>query len=1043
MKKNNIKTYFIAIGCMLMTVCLLLGVLFIPKANKIANAEKQSLVMDAVWEEDRMIGTSFSIPDAKIKTETGLLDVTKAYVVYPNGEAYIKDSYDLTQGGEYTVWFCANDVTLSKKFKVYHPYISLSGIGNYAYLDQLKMTDEAVSGVTATLVEGSELKFNKVVDISSADLNTPIATVYPYNFTEREGRDGHVIEANIIVVRITDAYAPENYVDVEISYDVDSDKLDENGYSRYGRYFRAGTSKSKIIGLGPTNKTSDQWREVIQFEGSNYIVYEKPENKMSPYGPYGKSDSSSLGISSDNSPNSIYFDSATNKIYVGDKLTKHFVTDLDSELVYDVPFSGFTTGEVYISVRADWYMKSEVSIEVSDVYGMSGDEFSQKYAIDDKNPWVVPALSNQEDGTIVVIQNETVYLPDYQTLDVSGIQDSFVRVYYNYGLANQSFVGVVDNTFVPKNVGVYTLVYGATDVYGNYSEKELALNCISSDKKESLRLEFKKATDSLDLKEGETPSVPAGQVHTLPENIIENENAFEVNLEVYAYKKGEEDSKIFVNTENNNIVFDDFGEYVLVYEYGDKFQQKRKEFSFNAISSSAVILEGTPALNDYYILGATYTFDDCKVKCFDKEEVYLDDAQLFMRNDENADWVECDFRKVTITANDTVQFEYRYKGTVLYTSVAKKVVDVGYNGALKMDQYFVGDFTATPDAKMIRYISKQQVGNNTLTFINPISFDSFAFNYQIIEEYRNFTSLTIQLVDFYNRENVLDIIFGATEAGSYYQINDKICQLERSANLLSSIEYDEISRGFKFFTGDTIAYNSQFSSDKVLLNITLNGIFGESAIDITSLNYQGFSNKKFENNGANFKLLDIEGERKIGSVITVNRPYISDVLTPFMLEKFKMTAIAPDGKYCNDINTGVALQNVSIDQAQINLSMYGKYTITYFYADAFGNESRDIVEVFVTDDVLPTFTLEGEYENSTQYAKVGDEVKIASYSAADNHTSNEELRITIMLVEPNGRVSIIEQDTFIPNTTGVYRLYYTCYDTAGNYVTAQYYVSVS
>ena len=1041
--KNKIKTYFIAIGCMLMTICLLLGVLFIPKANKMVSAEKQSLVMDAVWEEDRMIGTSFSIPEAKIKTETGLLEVTKTYVVYPNGEAYTKDSYDLTQGGEYTVCFCANDVIISKSFKVHHPYISLSGLGNYTYLEQLKMTDTPASGVTATLVEGSELKFNKVVDISAADLNTPIATVYPYNFTKREGRDGHIIEANIIVVRITDAYDPENYVDVEISYDVDSDKLDDEGYYRYGRYFRAGTPKGGIIGLGPTNKTSDPWREVIQFEGGNYIVYKKPESKTSPYGPYGKGDSSTLGISSDNSPNSVYFDSATNKIYVGDNVTKHFITDLDSELIYDVPFTGFTTGEVYISVRADWYMKSEVNIEVSDIYGISGGVFSQKYAIDDKNPLVVPSLSNQEDGTIVVVQNETVYLPDYQTLDVSGIQDSFVRVYYNYGLANQSFVGVVDNTFVPKNVGVYTLVYGATDMYGNYSEKELALNCIQSNKKESLRLELKKTTDSLELKEGEALSVPAGQVHTLPESVIENENSFEVNLEVYAYKKGEEDRKIFVDTENNSIVFDDFGEYVLVYEYGDKFQQKRKEFSFNTISSSEVLLATTPALNDYYILGATYTFDDCKVKCFDKETVYLDDAQLFMRNDENADWVETDFRKVTITANDTVQFEYRYKGIVLYTSAAKKVVDVGYNGALKMEQYFVGDFTAAPDARMIRYISKQQDGNNTLTFINPISFDNFAFNYQMIEEYRNFTNLTIQLVDFYNRDNVLDIVFGTTETGSYYQINGTICQLDRPANLLSSIEYDEKSRVFKFFTGDTIAYNSQFSSDKVLINITLNGIFDVSAIDIASLNYQGFSNKKFENNGANFKLLDVDGERKIGSVITVNRPSISDVLTPFMLENFKMTVIGPDGKYCNDINTGVSLQNVSIDQTQINLPMYGKYTITYFYVDAFENESRGIVEVFVTDDVLPTFILEGEYQDSTQYAKVGEQVKIASYSAADNETASEDLRITIMLLEPNGRVSIMEQDTFIPNTTGIYRLYYTCYDAAGNYVALQYYVSVS
>lgn len=1043
MKKNSIKTYFITISCLLLTICMLISTMLVSKANLIATADKQEIVMNAAWEEERMVGTFFSVPSAKIKTDEGLLDVTKTYVVYPNGEAYLQDSYELTQGGEYTVYFCSNDVTVSKKFKANHPYVTFSGVGSYEYLEQLKLTDEAVSGFTTTLVEGSELKFNKVVDISSADLSTPIATVYPYNFTKREGGNGRVIEANIIVVRLTDVYDSENYVDVEISFDVDSDKLDDEGYYRYGRYFRAGTAKGGIIGLGPTNKTSDQWREIIKFEGNNYIVYEKPESKKNIYTPYGKADSPSLDISSDNNPNSVYFDSSTNKIYVGDKLGKHFVTDLDSELIYDVPFAGFTTGEVYVSVRADWFMKSEARVEVSEIYGISGDEFTQNYATDDRAPLITPALSNEKDGTILVVQNETVYLPDYKTLDASGVQESFVRVYYNYGLANQAFVGIVNNSFVPKNVGVYTIVYGATDVYGNYVEKELALNCIKSDKEESLRLELKKTGDSLELKDGECLSVSAGQVYELPQIIIENENTFECNIQMYTYKKGEPNKKQIINVDDNRIVFDDFGEYVLVYEYGDKFQQKSKEFTFNSVSSSVVLLDGFPVLNDYYILGATYTFDECKVKCFDKEAVYFDYTQMYVRNDDSTDWIECDYRKVKITAESKVQFEYRYKGTVLYTSDVKNVVDVGYNGALSMDKYFVGDFTATSTNKTIRYQSNQQSGNNALTFINPISFEGFVVNYQLIEGYKNFDTLTIQLVDYYDSDNVLNIVFGATENGSYYQINDTICQLERSVYLLSSIEYDEKSKLFKFFTGDTIAYETQFSSDKVLLNIIMNDIYGESAIEIGKINNQGLSSKKFENIGADFKLLEIDGERKIGSVITIKIPVVTDVLTPFLLENFKITVIGPNGKHCVDAETETVLQNFSASQVKINLSEYGKYTITYLYVDAFGNESRDIVEVFVTDDVLPTLTLEGEYQDSTKYAKVGDVVTIATYSVSDDSTSIEDLRVTVMLLEPNGRVSIMDDTTFIPNTEGIYRVYYSCYDEAGNYVVAQYYVSVS
>lgn len=730
-KKKNLLG--ISIAFVLLAIFLLFG--FIALKGKNATAAEASLVVDnGQWIDEYQVDSQWSVPSAKIAVGNEELDIKECFVIYPDGVAYQKDSYNLSQIGEYTVRFIAEndskDVVVEKTFCVYNESIIIDG-GSYERRTQLEMTNSPKAGIGLTISDGGKFTYGSPLNISSADLTTPIATVYPYNYTKRLNSDGTLLESKIIIVRLTDCYDDSNYIDFEILYSAN------NLHKR----MRAGTSKSGPFGFVKTNAV-DSWWKTIEYEGQLYnLLYKPTATSMDSVG-------TSIGAINQlgNDAIEIYYEYDTCKVYAKtynaqNVATTTFIADLSCADAYDIPFEGFTTGEVYLSVLGDWYVQGSMRLEIGSIYGIEGENLIKTYAYDKVAPTITLPYTNEEIGEIVVATNETVSILPCEAKDSSGVRETTVKVYYAYGTNRQTSVGIVDNTFVPKNVGTYSIVYGAYDVYGNYAEKVFKVNSKNCDYNESLFLQFANDSD-VEFNSATPVDVLAGKTYALPTYTLSNANDFETQLSVYTlYKDG---SVKEIDKEQNQLTFYNLGEYTLVYEYKDIFQTKVKKFLFNAKTSDESAIEETLYFPRYYIKNAKYSLDVCEVKTFKNNQINIYPPKVYA-NFDNQGYQEINANEFVITGSKNVAFKYVYENKVLYESMtAIPIVDVKYDKALKIKEYFLGDFQKFDSSNNIEFLSNVTEGNNTLEFINPISFSNFNLEYEIMKERSNFDSFTIK-----------------------------------------------------------------------------------------------------------------------------------------------------------------------------------------------------------------------------------------------------------------------------------------------------------
>lgn len=1045
-KARKILQYIFAF---LFVACVMLGVALNRKEEKNVQAMASEVTFESEWKDSYMIDSVFTVPSATLKTESGTEEVKQSYVVFPDGVAYATEKYILSQAGTYTVYFIGDSAVATKQFVVCSQAVSLLGGGRYEYLEQLKMTDSPIGGISVTLTDSSSLTFNSPIDVSNSDLTTPIATVYPYNFTKRLGQDGTNYETHIIVIRMTDAYNTSNYVDIEISYDPSgNDKNADGVYDKdeisYELFYRAGGSQDRIVGLHASVSAS-QWYKSINYEGTQYQVRHKTDTEGA-WGPYGVKGGGS--VNADNNPISVFYESATNKIYALDKDKLSFVTDLDSQIIYDSPFAGFTTGEVYVSILGDWFKTSQATVEISSIYGMEGEDLCVLNAVDTILPRITLPIYNEDVGEIVVAQGEEVQVFPYSAQDSSGIKESFVEVYYNYNSDQKISIGLKGNTFRPEKIGLYTVVYGAYDNYGNYNQQIFEVNCVKCVDNESLRLTFENGDFTLDSTK--TVELSAGKKYALPTPVISNSNNLPTSLKITGVYEND-----FLNTlgknvsveEDNTVLFTDIGQYTLVYEYEDVFQSKRKEFTVKTVVSDEVVLEPNPILPEYFIKDSVCSLEPVQVRCFNTEETSLAEPLVYASFD-GKDYIEIDARNLQVNANSTVRFKYVYQGATLYESAQIPIIDVNYNKALKIENYFVGDFSKKADGKKISFVSNAKTGNNELKFINPISFSNFYFSFEVLSQYNQFASFTVKLTDFYNAENSVSIEYGKEGEGSYFKIytNESSTRISINNNFesLNSISYNASNYNFVTYSGAMIAFRNPFEKDKVLLSVSLNDMEGDSGLAISKINNQVIANRTSDTFAANFTMVDIQGTRTLGANVTVFRPFINDVLTPYIQGNFSMSIKGPNNQFCRDIN-GVEIRNLNVDETTISLTQYGTYMITYAYEDGWGNSDVRVVELIITDNVAPTLSLKGISKNGqVVQGKLGQKISLPTYTVSDNYSDAKNLKVVAFIVYPDfSSVLLTEDFSLVLGRVGEYRITYTCYDEAGNATKVEYRINVT
>ena len=1076
MKKKLLK--FLAVACSLACIATAgLGTTLSGETElNVVKAYEITLDDESALKSDYAYGDLLSIPMGTIDGEP----TTKFIVYSPSGKVYDTASVSLLEEGQYTIVWYANvggkEVSAKKSFFVTKSAFTLDGGGAYVYKESLDRAN-AEDGIKVSLDTESTLRYNKALDLT--DTSVPFARLFPYQridnledqfdsyktetdritaelkaqgITDQDKIDAEISkqlgsslstyckyteDARNYLITLTDRYDPTNYVTIDLEW------REGNRYFN----FRASAVGQKEHGLrGQKSGVEEQ----VTIDGKVYNYYYAPDQGLTQC---NKTDDKGIEL---------YYDAETNRVYATywvyttkvDKdgnidrdagytiHEKELFADLSNEVIYpDNPFKGFTTGEVYLSISAKNYAGATANMDIAALGGVSGQDLLNADMHDTKAP-VIAVDETLRDSSLFIAVGEEIEIPTAIAYDLNlpyAETKATASVYYAYtGDPNKSvLVGTVDGKFTPQKAGAYTIVYTATDPSGNVGTAILELQCVSVVDKKAVKLTVDESVAGV-----------AGANLSIPECTVTGLYTDESALKTYV--QFEDGEKKLLNS--NSLFLKGVGKYVLTYEYETPLKTYTATCTVTASASDNISLDD-PTLPEYFIKGAKYTLDPVYAYEYTAKEPIEKETKVSMRAD-GGNYVEVNRKEVAINANNTVQFKYEYKDMVTYSEEIS-VLDVGFGGGLAAEKYFhseEGAFTGEATSSGVRYFADGTTPNATLKYINTLSLSSFGFDFTFLKEIKNAdevktytapTSLTLTLVDYYDRNNKVTLQF--TESGGKTEFSIDGERKVALANALLGNKFSvSYANGF-IIDSQTYDWNGAFTSDRMLLWVSVNDMVGNTCLEITSLGIGTLKKVTTDKTKPVLTYSELNvGYQSLDTVITIAQAYAYDLIAPYVESGLSLIVTMPDGSFATS-EDGVKLDGTCpVNRSyKLKLTMIGVYLIKYTYVEQNGNEYVYVDRPEVQDQISPVITVDGVTANEVRTAAWGATVKVASYTVTDETTATGELKAWVCVFSPSGIVRQIEDGTFYADEKGKYTVFYHCYDQVGNYTTFKYFVVVS
>lgn len=585
-KKNILICILSAIFCL----CMIFA--FGQVSSNSTDVHAQELITSEEIADTYAYGVEFNAPDGKIVYNGKEINAESVYIKFPDGTMKSGKNHLLSVIGKYTIVYTAahegKTLTAEKTFKVNeNAYVVSSSASSVEYVQDLKTTEtENDSGLKVVLAEGESFQYNDIIDISNSTTEIPLIKIYPYSYSILA--DNVAVEAYYTIIRLTDYYNPDNYVEVSMGF-----YLANAALGRYHPYVVAGASGQTKSGVGPYSGTSTA-RRIVYIDNERYRVYYGTndygtEMDATPNVPVNGVDINNF----DNYGMSVYYEAETKRIYVREKYM-HLITDLDDAAIYDRNlFTGFTTGEVLLSVYANDYQTNTATYEIEEINGVKGAALNNFELVDHIKP--VITLSNDADNFYIAKGEEfTLFSANAKDKNLVGNVNAYV--YYEYGSSYQTSVYVKDGKFTPNRNGEYTIVYIAKDSFGNETKKTVTCTCISAENNKLVHFNTSPVTE-----------VRAGETTVLNDYTLTSVNtgAF---VNTYAVFEGDSSEKLAIDAETRKFFPRNVGEYEIIFEYGDVIKTYTYSYKINVSTSDNVYMD-EPLLPKYLIKDAKYSFE--------------------------------------------------------------------------------------------------------------------------------------------------------------------------------------------------------------------------------------------------------------------------------------------------------------------------------------------------------------------------------------------------------------------------------------------------
>lgn len=694
---------------------LALLMLFAPvNAGLLSQASSEpELNTKVTFAESYAVGTRISIPNAEFADASGSY-ATTAKVISPDGNEHIGNSFTIQNKGTHTVVYSAvvgnEEVKKEFTFSAYYPLFSVekksSGTPYYG-ASSMYGGISGRDGVVVSLSSGDTFHWGEIIDLKGKTSLDSLIKLYVTPQTLGKA------DTSKICVILTDIYNPDNYVTVTFKKVIAV--MVGAQWAEVNSFVTAGSSKQLQTGM-----RQDNVKGTFEYEGQMY--YLEAGTKMGtqvsalslPGTPkYVQDNDASVSAElflANPQLMTVSFDYENAKVFAGridadannsdpNKTDIKLIADLDAEQCFDTLWGGFTTGEVYLSIKGQEYLSSSLNFVVTEVNGESvSDKVSNGNTVTDNVP---PALTVSAPSPI---PNALVGVP-YTLFPASAadIYDGEIKPTVTVKQGT-TVVEVKNGQFIPTKEGNYTVTYRATDYAGNATRDTANRYTVTAVTGNPL---------SATLGSYET----TGYLTGLPVTVADFTTA-DARGTVDAFITAKCKDRVY-DVKDGAFIPLDVGEYTVEYIVTDYIGKTNLSYTVTVGENPDAVIIGTPALPLYYMSGMIYSAPKLDAYTWKNGIPQKTACDVYYGSD------GVTYRKAgdlfTPTSSDTVylKFSINTEGKTAESVFTVPAVDVGYNqNKLAMENYFhftQGTPTVSADGKSILYTLN---GDSAFTYVN-------------------------------------------------------------------------------------------------------------------------------------------------------------------------------------------------------------------------------------------------------------------------------------------------------------------------------------
>ena len=986
----------------LSSLSLLAGVPFLSGASM---AKGEGVLLNGLELDDTYnIGDLLFISkNATLSEGEKTVKVLSSYLSYPNGKNVTSSSYKLDAFGNYKLVLLGEDgLSYSKEFSVYKDVYSFQGTKSdisYGSMNKNFVASGYSNGLQVNLTEGDVFTYAEPINLFENKLQKIIS------WNVNDVSTSPVVHS--VTVRLTDAYDANNYFEITNS----------KGSYYYENYLAASYNGGRKVGLSRDDSGT------ISIDGSSYKISSTGGTSISGNNPTsGVFNNITYYLDSSNPEKfRIYGEGMSASEYV-------LIAEFNNSQLFPETFKGLKTGLAYLSVTASGYSGVEKApLQIANIAGVSGQDLNPMDYYKDSIKPLMEVASRKEAKVMGGIE---IAVPEAKAYDETGLKgDVRYSVWYGYDSSSRKMIPTKNGSFTPSELGVYTIIYEAEDVYQNKTTERIDLS-VSEFGETGIDFKVKPLND---VKAGSKIAFNNFDVSSL-------NNDCKTTIEL-TFPNGEK--KSFDSDESMTLPYS--GKYHAVYRYKDSFYSGEASYDFDVLpSTEADFSTREVALPHYFMRHASYSIEMPSAYTYGKEGKTKDDVLCYAKFDDG-EYQVVDGEDITINASKTVRLKFAPKSnpTNVIESEEIPVIDTGFDGKkVDLTKYFVGDFAGKnektedgKDADFIRFQSTK-VGNGTMEFVNKLLLSGFSFNFKASA----FKKLTIRLISFYEQDKEVVV----TLEGSSVSVNGRNNTASDNWNGNGASIFYSASTSSLNVAGASFQIGSPFKNDAFMLKLEAEGLTQNDYIDVSTVGNQPFRSGSTRDRiapmaSANFP----ERIAYIGDTLTISRPNLADVLTPVSDKKATLTVLKNkngETSRMKDKKTGVELTSINdfTKDYEVELDDYGSYIITYSALDGAGNSIAGGLKDLVS--VLDLEAPEIVTKVGTYTIKAGMESTLPHIEVKDNFTKDGKFDIWHLVYDSKNRLAaeVKDGDKFILNEKGTYKVYVMAQDEEGNVAYGEY-----